>query len=51
MVILYTHPYPYVINLLLWAPECSVASQSSSMEGETRFHLDTGHRRPYSLVT
>jgi len=50
-VILYTHPYPYVINLLLWAPGRSVASQPASMEGGTRFHLDTGHRCPYSLVT
>ena len=51
MVILYTHRYLYVINLLLWALERSVALQSSSMEGETCIHLDTGHRRPYSLVT
>ena len=51
VVILDTHPYLYMINLLLWAPGRSVASQPSSMEGETRFHLDTGHYRPDPLVT
>jgi len=51
LVILYTYPYPYVINLLLWAPGRSVASQPSSMEGGTRFPLDTGHHCPDSLVT
>src|SRR5262249_15546877 len=51
MVILYTHPYLSMINVLLWAPGRSVASQPSSMEGGTRFHLDTGHDRPDPLVT
>jgi hypothetical protein len=50
-VILYTSPYPYVTNVRLWAHGRSVASQPASMEGGTRFHLDTGHHGPDSLVT
>ena len=50
-VILYTSPYPYVTNVRLWAYGRSVALLPSSMEGGTRFHLDTGHHRPDSLVT
>src|SRR5919108_3194654 len=40
-VILYTSLYPYVTNVRLWAHGRSVASQPASMEGGTRFHLDT----------
>src|SRR5262245_47640989 len=50
-VILYTSPYPYVTNVLLWAHGRSVASQPSSMEGGTSFHLDTGYPHPDPLVT
>jgi hypothetical protein len=50
-VILYTSPYLYVTNVRLWAYGRSVASQPASMEGGTRFHLDTGHPCPDSLVT
>src|SRR5262249_39598873 len=50
-VILYTSPYLYVTNGLLWAHGRSVASPPSSMEGGTRFHLDTGHHHPDSLIT
>ena len=50
-VILYTSPYPYVTNVRLWAHGRSVASQPASLEGGTRFHRDTGHHGPDSLVT
>src|ERR1700757_5036232 len=49
-VILYTSPYLYVTNGLLWAHGRSVASPPSSMEGGISFHLDTGHHHPDSLI-
>src|SRR5262249_37839831 len=51
MVILYTHPYLYTINLLLWAPGRSVASQPSSMAEGAHFRLDTSYHRPCPLIT
>jgi len=38
-------------NWMLWGHILSVAPETASMEGGTRFRLNTGHYRPDSLVT
>src|SRR5262247_1397430 len=47
----YISPYSHMTNRILWGPILSVAPETSSMEGGPRFHLDTGHHCPDSLVT
>jgi len=51
IVLPYISPYSHMTNRILWGHILSVAPETSSMEGGTRFHLDTGYHCPDSLVT
>src|SRR5215471_17452758 len=51
VVLPYISPYSRMTNRMLWGHIRSVAPQTSSMEGGARFHLDTRHHCPDSLVT
>src|SRR5215510_11506630 len=51
VVLPYISPYSRMTNRILWGHILSVAPETSSMEGGPRFHLDTGHHCPDSLVT
>jgi hypothetical protein len=51
VVLPYISLYPCMANWMLWGHILSVAPETASMEGGTRFRLNTGHYRPDSLVT
>jgi hypothetical protein len=51
VVLPYISLYPCMTNWMLWGHILSVAQETASMEGGTRFRLNTGHYRPDSLVT
>src|SRR4030095_7545184 len=51
VVLPYISLYPCMTNWMLWGHILSVAPETASMEGGTRFRLSPGHSLPDSLVT